>query len=216
MKIKLFFKEHPIVFAIAYTCLYLTAFGILENIVTSPLIIHCAIDDMLPFCEYFIIPYIMWFLYIPAVFLFIAASDRTTYWKMAFSMFGGMTICVIIYILIPNGVDLRQTITGDNIFCRLVEFIRTNDTSTNVCPSIHVLNTLCVNQALWRTPVLDKKRGVRIASGVLAVFICLSTVMLDQHSVIDVLCAILLFTVVDRLAYRYVNAEEKEKVRSNV
>ena len=33
-------------------------------------VIHCSLDDIIPFCEYFIIPYILWFLYIAAGLIF--------------------------------------------------------------------------------------------------------------------------------------------------
>lgn len=210
MKIKLFFKSHPLTFAIFYTCLYLIAFVALESAVKEPkFVIHCALDDIIPFNEYFIIPYLLWFLYIPSVFIFMARADRDTYWKMAFNMFGGMTVCVIIYCIFPNGVDLRESVTGDNICLRIVEMIRSSDTSTNVCPSIHVLNTLCVNYALCRTHALAKKHSVKIASCVLSLLICVSTVMLDQHSVIDIFCAIILFAIMRPIAYRRTAADEK-------
>mgnify|MGYP001056264982 CR=1 FL=1 len=47
-----------------YGIFYLWAFQYLEQRNVKAHIIHLKLDDMIPFCEYFIIPYLMWFLYI--------------------------------------------------------------------------------------------------------------------------------------------------------
>lgn len=206
-----FFKRHPIIFALSYTLLYLSIFFILEKIVEPKYIIHCALDDMIPFCEYFIVPYLLWFLYIPAVFVYLVKKDIDTYWKLCLMMFGGMSVSVLVYILFPNGLTLRASVPNDNAFCRLVNLLYLNDTATNVCPSIHVLNTLSAHTALCHTAALDGAHGVKITSAVFALSVCLSTVFLDQHSVIDVLCAAVLCLIMGLIAYR-----QKEPAREAV
>ena len=47
----------------AYMAIYLTWFAILEKKVTTYRIIHTAADDLIPFCEFFVIPYFTWFVY---------------------------------------------------------------------------------------------------------------------------------------------------------
>lgn len=197
-----FFKKHPIIFALSYTLLYTSIFFILEKIVEPKYIIHCAVDDMIPFCEYFIVPYLLWFLYIPIVFIYLAKKDIDTYWKLCLMMFGGMSISVAVYILFPNGVALREPVANDNIFCRLVNLLYLKDTATNVCPSIHVLNTISAHTAVCLTPTLEGAHAIKLASSIFTVFVCLSTVFLDQHSVIDVLCAAVLCLVMGVIAYR--------------
>ena len=44
----------------AYMALYLAWFAILEKKVTTYRIIHTAADDLIPFCEFFVIPYFTW------------------------------------------------------------------------------------------------------------------------------------------------------------
>ena len=43
--------------------IYLASFAFLERVWVNrnyhP--VHCALDDMIPFCEYFLIPYVLWF-----------------------------------------------------------------------------------------------------------------------------------------------------------
>ena len=48
-----------------YFAIYLPWFAHLEKTVTTHFhVIHVALDDYIPFCEYFIIPYLLWFAYI--------------------------------------------------------------------------------------------------------------------------------------------------------
>ena len=197
-----FFKRHPLVFALTYTVFYLTVFYYLEMLIEPRYIIHCALDDILPFCEYFIVPYLLWFIYIPVVCLYLIKKDVDSFWRLALMMFGGMTICILMYILFPNGVLLREKVPDNNIFCRLVNILYLRDTSTNVCPSIHTLNTLAAHTALCRSYRLEKASGIKLLSGIFAASVCLSTVFLDQHSVIDVACAAALCLVLGLVAYR--------------
>lgn len=186
---------------------YLISFSLLEEFVKPRFIIHCALDDVIPFCEYFVIPYLLWFLYVPFFTLYLMHHDRESFWQLAVMMFGGMTVCIILYILFPNGLTLRSFVPDKNVFCRIVNAIYLIDTSTNVCPSIHVLNSLSVNSALSHSPLMKDAHITKLLSSVFALLVCVSTVLLDQHSIVDVLCAVLLFLVMEKIAYRQKSAE---------
>lgn len=201
LKTRLFFRAHPLLFTISYMILYLTTFHILEKSVKPKFIIHCALDDIIPFNEYFVVPYLLWFIYVPIVTLYLMRNDTENFWHLAFMMFGGMTICVIIYILFPNGTNLREFVTDRNVFCRIVKFIYRVDTSTNVCPSIHVLNSLSAHSALSHSPAASRRFVISL-SFVFAILVSVSTVMIDQHSIIDVLCAVVLFFLLEKISYR--------------
>lgn len=122
-------------------------------------------------------------------------------------MFSSMAISLLLYLLFPNGVQLRpETIAGDNIAASLMQMVWAVDTSTNVCPSIHVSTTVAIFLAVRRSRIWQRRSLVVGGCGVLAALICLSTVFLKQHSVIDVLCGIaltlVLHLVVSRLMAR--------------
>lgn len=186
---------------------YLISFSLLEEFVKPKFIIHCALDDVIPFCEYFVIPYLLWFVYISLVTLYLMHYDSAGFWCLAVMMFGGMTVCIILYIIFPNGLMLRSSVPDRNIFCRMVNAIYLVDTSTNVCPSIHVLNSLSAHSALAHSPLTKDAHILKLSSFIFASLVCVSTVMLDQHSIIDVLCAILLFFVMEKIAYRQKDSE---------
>ena len=89
-----------------YFFIYLPWFLILEQKITPDYaglhIIHCPLDDMIPFCEWFVIPYLIWFLYIPAVFLFLFYHSKKEFYRMCAYEFTGMTIALIVYTVFPN------------------------------------------------------------------------------------------------------------------
>lgn len=58
--IKKLVREKPYSKILLYYIFYLTGFVILEHTVTAQYIIHCPLDDKIPFCEWFLIAYSPW------------------------------------------------------------------------------------------------------------------------------------------------------------
>lgn len=88
---------------------------------------------------------------------------------------------------------------GSDIFARVVRFLYRTDTATNVCPSIHVFNSVTLLLAYYRSHIFDasRRRWMRPAAAVLCISIVCSTVLLKQHSCIDVALGALLALVLD-------------------
>lgn len=188
-----------------YGAIYLSWFSWLEQKVTTHYhVIHMAIDDHIPFCEAFIIPYFLWFVYVAAVVVFFFFKNKTDYYKNCIFLFTGMTIFLIVSTLWPNGHHLRPVVMPrDNIFTYLVDSLYHIDTATNLWPSIHVYNSIGAHLAITHSKEFENKRGIRILSLILAVSIILSTMFLKQHSVFDVLTAFVMATVMYLLVYRF-------------
>lgn len=86
-------------------------------------------------------------------------------------------ICTIF----PNGTDLRTVVDpGKNVFSWMISVLHKADTNTNIFPSIHVFNSLVVHITICKSDELGRLRLVKIASLVLCVSICLSTMVLKQ------------------------------------
>lgn len=187
-----------------YGIIYLTWFSWLEGANRKDYqIIHVDLDDYIPFLEIFVVPYFLWFAYVSIVVLFLFLKNKQEFNRACVFLFTGMTIFLIISTLWPNGHHLRNTVTlGDNIFAQMVSFLWKADTPTNLWPSIHVYNSLGAHFAVIRSAELENKRGIKAASGVLAVSIILSTMFIKQHSVFDVLTGIALGTLMYALVYR--------------
>ena len=184
-RILAFYRRYPAMIALTYFPFYLLGFVLVEQVVEPRYIIWCPLDDLIPFCEYFIVPYATWFVELAVIPLLLLKYDRKQYYYLCAVMFTGMTLCLGLYLIFPNGLDLRVEITRQNIFADLVRLIQAVDTPTNVCPSIHVASAMAMDLALCRS-VLGQRRWMRMLANSVFVLICLSTVFLKQHSVIDI------------------------------
>ncbi len=152
--------------------------------------VHCALDDKIPFCEYFLIPYYAWFVFLIGMLLYTLLVDTKCFCQTMKFIMITYTVTCIIYLIYPTCQELRPEIfLQNNVFTNVVRFLYKFDTNTNVCPSIHVIGSLAVLFASWNTPQL-RRFGWQVFFWVGTVLICLSTVFLKQHSVIDVAAAI--------------------------
>lgn len=190
---------------ILYFPFYMLAFTYLESTVTDDFyIVHMKIDDYIPFIEYFIVPYYMWFGYIATVVILFIFVDKRDFYKLCITLGTGMTLFLILSYLIPNGHTLRPTsFTRDNIFIDMVKALHRADTPTNIFPSIHCYNSIMVHIAIMECEKLKKYKKSRIFSFILCTSIILSTVFLKQHSVFDVITAFALALVLYLLVYKF-------------
>lgn len=199
-----FLQKYKHAWILSYLLIYFYWFFSLEARTNVPMkTIHITLDDYIPFNEWFYIPYILWFLYMVAVVGYFFFSKKEDFYRVTSFLFIGMTICLTIYTIWPNCQDLRPaTFERDNLLVSMVQALYQTDTSTNVCPSIHVFNSLVAHSAIMNSELLRNKKWIRRGSFVLMVLICLSTVFLKQHSVFDGICALALFTVMYPFIYK--------------
>ena len=90
----------------------------------------------------------------------------------------------------------------DNIFTQMVAALYKTDTPTNLWPSIHVYNSLGAHFAIARSNCFKNKPIIRISSFLLASSIILSTMLIKQHSVFDVLTGIGMAAFMYIIVYR--------------
>lgn len=188
---------------IGYGIIYWLWFWHLEHTVTKTYqVIHMNLDDHIPFCEIFVIPYFMWFAYVSVVVLYLFFTDKTEYYRTCLFLFTGMTIFLIISTLWPNGHHLRLAVMPrDNIFTHMVASLWRTDTPTNLWPSIHVYNSLGAHLAVMHSKRLTGRRWIKAGSLLLSSSIILSTVFIKQHSVFDVLTAFALAAIMYIVTY---------------
>lgn len=189
---------------IVYGIIYALWFSYLERTVKQPpTIIHMKLDDVIPFCEAFVIPYFLWFGYIAVVMIYGFFKNNQEYYRTCAFLFTGMTIFLIISTLWPNGHHLRPAVMPrDNVFSALVAHLYSIDTPTNLWPSIHVYNSIGAHLTVMHTPKLAKNKFIHIGSLILCVSIILSTVFLKQHSVFDMLTAFVMAAVMYIVVYQ--------------
>jgi membrane-associated phospholipid phosphatase len=194
-KILSFFGERPHFWFQLYWPFYLVWFFALDRSVVPKYIIRCPLDAAVPFCEWFVFPYCSWFALLVFTMMFLWRRDTAAYDRLCLMMFSGMTLCLVLYMIFPNGLALRPdpaSLGRDNAAMRLLEKIWSADSAANVCPSIHCQSTAAMALAFSRGNDASRRPRVRILVWAWAALICASTLFTKQHSVIDVLCGLAL------------------------
>ncbi len=192
---------------LSYFFVYMLWFTYLERTITNDskfIHIYSRLDDLIPFMEIFIIPYFLWFLYIFVTVAYFFLTSKSEFYQICAYLFIGMTICLIIYTLWPNGHVLRVDIASlgrSNIFLDILSRLYGFDTATNVFPSIHVFNSIGAMIAIRKSERLRKLRWLQWSALILTISICLSTVFLKQHSVLDIFGGIALSLIMYVLIY---------------
>ena len=160
-------------------------------------VMHCWLDDYIPFCELFLIPYLSWFLFLFGIHIYTFLFDRPAFQKLMHFIILVYSIALLIFFLYPNCQTLRPAVfPRDNAFTRFIAAFYQFDTNTNVCPSLHVVGSLAVWTAARETRLFLRRKW-RLFFHAATILICLSTVFLKQHSVLDLLAGV----VVCLLAY---------------
>lgn len=196
-------KKYSHAWVLLYAFIYMPWFSYLENRTgVRYTIIHSPLDDYIPFVEYFVVPYLLWFVFIAVTALYFFFTDKQGFYKLSAFLIAGMTLFLVICTLFPNGQDLRpDEFSRNNIFTALVGIIYTADTPTNVLPSLHVFNSLAASIAIAHSDALKKHHAVQYGAYALTSLIIMSTVFLKQHSVTDVFAAFAMALLLYPLVY---------------
>lgn len=161
------------------------------------------IDAHIPFCEWFVIPYCLWYPLLVITGLYLLYRDRAAFRR--YMVFLGTTffLSALVWLLVPNGQDLRPTaFPRENLLTALVAGLYRVDTNTNVFPSVHVLGSMGAALAVRDCRALERRKRLRTGTALLAAAICLSTVLIKQHSVLDAVGGLLLGALAARPVYR--------------
>lgn len=211
-------QKYKHIWILSYAFIYIPWFIYLERTVTKDYYnIHVRLDDFIPFNEYFIIPYLLWFLYVAGTILFFFFTDKHEYYKVCTFLFTGMTVSLVICTFFHNGTDLRPVVDPDKNICSwLVSMLHSADTSTNIFPSIHAFNSIGVHLAITNSKSLQKHSFICNASFLLMISICLSTVFLKQHSVVDIVGSVVMAYAIYPFVYGHVYAHKWEQVDRKV
>lgn len=87
----------PLIF---YLLAYLVWFHIIEIVPRAHYVqVILAVDRFIPFNEWFVIPYLSWFLFITIGIVYVYLTDRTCFDELATSLMTGMTVWGLLIIL---------------------------------------------------------------------------------------------------------------------
>ncbi len=170
------------------------------------LMIYSSLDDKIPFCEWFIIPYVFWYGYIAMVLIYSLVKGKREFLRADLLLTGCMVLPMIFCTLIPNGIELSmrpdfEALGRSNLAIELVKSIYEADfPPRNVMPSMHVSVSWALMLAVLQIKPLKGKIILKSAAVIMSILISLATVFIKQHSVLDVFAgigtALLVFAIV--------------------
>lgn len=164
-------------------------------------VVHSPLDDLIPFCEWFLIPYVFWYGLIVVSLIWFMLYHVENFRGLQTYIIVTQVAAMAIYILFPNRQDLRpEVFPRDNLLTDMVGVLYRFDTNTNVCPSLHVAYSLGI-ASTWL-----KEKAARPAWKVFVVvsviLICLSTMFIKQHSAMDFFAALPVCALAEWIAFR--------------
>ena len=181
---------------------YFAMYFLTENLIPAENCtpVHIWLDDIIPFCEWFVIPYVFWYFLIIISLGYFLRYNVDGFRRLQIFLIITQTVAMAIYILFPNRQDLRPAeFPRDNFLTRCIGVLYRLDTNTGVCPSLHVAYSVGMASA-W----LKEKEVSKLWKGFVAVaviLICLSTMFIKQHSAVDFMVAIPVCLLAEGIAY---------------
>ena len=170
---------------------YFALYFLTENLIpaTRCHVIHCALDDMIPFHEGFVIIYCYWYVLLVGTLAWFFFTDVRSFKRLQCYIMITQAIAMFVYIVFPSIQLLRpDSFARDNVLTRLMAFIYSFDTPTGVFPSLHVAYSMGI-ASTW-CHIRGVNQGWKAFMVLSAVAIAASTVFVKQHSAVDVFAAI--------------------------
>ncbi len=154
-------------------------------------VMHCALDDAIPFSEWALIPYLLWFVYLIGALAYTFFQDVPAFRRIMRFVIVAYTAATRRFFIYPTQQLLRpEAFAHDNALTRAVAWFYTFDTNTNVSRRSTSLAPPRRCSRCGTARGSGKRAWWQAASALLALCISLSTVFMKQHSILDVLCAL--------------------------
>jgi len=169
-----------------FAAVYLAYFP-LNRILENAQTFKTPLDDSIPLIAAFSVPYLTFLPLIAglAVLFFLKAPDRLFKSLMVSGILATLA-SYLIFTLFPTSIE-RPDILGSDIFSDLVRFIYSHDRPYNLFPSGHTFNTV-----IFALHLIKWKPKLALLTGAVSFLIILSTLLIKQHYLPDVVGGIIL------------------------
>jgi membrane-associated phospholipid phosphatase len=158
------------------------------------------IDRSTPFIKTFALAYISWFGFIAIALGYIYFKDKKVYLKTLLVYDICLIISFITYFLFQTTVP-RPTLSGNDIFTNMVRAIYNFDRPFNCFPSIHCMSSYLMMKAVSISNI--KSKLFKAWAYVMSILIMISTLLIKQHVILDLICGILLCDVVFKIIFSF-------------
>ncbi len=181
---------------------YFAMYFITENLIPAEKChpIHCRLDDLIPFNEFFVIFYVGWYALVFFSLAYTFFYDIPRFRKMQTFILITQVIAMFCYVVYPSRQDLRpEVFPRENFLTVFMGFIYSFDTSTGVCPSLHVAYSMGILSVGLKNDGLPKIW--KAALTFVVIMICLAVCFVKQHSAVDVFAALPVCLIAEWLVY---------------
>ena len=181
---------------------YFALYFITENLIPPERChpVHCALDDLIPFNEFFVIFYVGWYFLVFGALAYTLFYDVPAFRKLQTFIMITQAVAMLCYILWPSRQDLRpEVFPRQNILTDIIKFIYSFDTNTGVCPSLHAAYSLGILSVGLKDKSLST--GRKAALTFIVIMICLAVCFVKQHSAVDVFVALPVSLLAEILVY---------------
>jgi len=175
-----------------------------------PQVVHAMewvpVDRAIPFVPWMVWPYLFWYGAIAFALIWTGWNeDGREFRRLAWFIYLGMASAYVVYLVYPNGQLLRPPVEslGTGAEFDALRWLYAHDTPTNCNPSIHVIDMMAVWIALGRDRILGRRWWFQALLAVASLAVIASTVLIKQHSVLDVAGGLLWSGLLYLLLYRF-------------
>ena len=170
---------------------YFAFYFLTENLIPAEKChpMHCFLDDLIPFNEWFVFAYVGWYGLIVVSLGYFLLYNPKNFSRLQTYIIVTQVLAMAAYILFPSRQDLRpETLPNDNFPSKIIALLYAFDTNTGVCPSLHVAYSFGIGSTWMREK--SAARWWKALVWVFVVVICLSTMFIKQHSAMDFFAAL--------------------------
>lgn len=163
-------------------------------------VIHSPLDDIIPFCEAFVIFYILWYVLIAGSLGYFLLYSVDSFQKLQSYIIITQLLATAVFVLWPSRQELRPAVfPRQNLLTDMLGVLYKLDTPTGVFPSLHVAVSVGIASTWLRHRQVHL--WVRAAVTLLCVGVCLSVAFVKQHSVLDIAAAVPVCLVAEYLVF---------------
>lgn len=167
----------------------------------KPNLIGSSLDSYIPFNEYFVYFYVIWYVMLIVVPYLFFKSDKQLLKKYLIVYTISAMIANIIFIIYPTTID-RAIFIPDTFTKNIVDIVYFFDVPVlNCLPSMH-----CVASFIFIFITLESKLKSNVKSIIisLSVMVILSTLFVKQHVIYDVLAAFIIVFLTNYIYKKFI------------
>lgn len=151
--------------------------------------IESSLDRMIPLWAPSVIIYLGCYLFWGANYILIAQQEKETVCQFFSADFLSRIVCLIFFLVFPT-TNVRPVLDASGFWNQILSYVYSIDAADNLFPSIHCLvSWFCYIGIRGKKNIPFWYRGL---SCIMALLVCISTLLTKQHVIIDVIGGVVL------------------------